>query len=303
MRDELNELPLHALFDTLCSGEELTGLIERAHGEDMGDAGDLTSLVTVDEGSQASAQIRSRADGIVCGLRLLPLVALQYDDDLSVVMHADDSDRVSARQGVATLTGSLRSLLAAERVMLNFVCHLSGIATMTARYVDVVAGTKAAIYDTRKTIPGLRRLAKYAVRCGGGRCHRIGLHDAVLIKDNHLHGLAGLTLAEKVKGAVERSKVHEPAFVEVEVDTLEQLEAVIACGIDIVLLDNMMPDDLRRAVAVRDTRAPGVQLEASGGVTLESVRAVAETGVDRIAIGALTHSAPALDLGLDIVVE
>ncbi len=303
MRDELNGLPLHKLFDTLCSEDELVVLIDRARHEDMGQAGDITSRVAIEAGSRASAQVRSRVDGVVCGLRLLSLIALHYDDDLAVNLHASDGDRVGAGQGVATVTGALRSLLAAERVMLNFVCHLSGIATMTAKYVDVVAGTKAKIYDTRKTIPGLRHLAKYAVRCGGGRCHRVGLHDAVLIKDNHLHGLTGGSLADKVRGAVERAKADEPAFVEVEVDTLEQLEDVVGCGVDIVLLDNMSPDQLRQAVAVRDTLAPDVELEASGGVTLETVRGAAETGVDRIAIGALTHSAPSLDLGMDIVVE
>lgn len=302
MCDRLNETPLPELFDTLCPERELAELIARARTEDLGEAGDVTSMVTIDADQQASAQVRSRSDGVVCGLRLLPMIAGRYDRGLAVELHAGDGDRVAAGRGVATVSGPLRPLLAAERVMLNFACHLSGIATLTARYVDAVAGTKAAIYDTRKTVPGLRRLAKYAVRCGGGRCHRIGLHDAVLIKDNHLHGLAGETLAEKVRGAVERARPYKPAFVEVEVDTLAQLDEVIGSGADIVLLDNMSPDELRRAVAARDAAAPGVRLEASGGVTLEAVRAIAEAGVDRIAIGALTHSAPALDLGLDVVV-
>ena len=203
---------------------------------------------------------------------------------------------------VGTLSGSLRGILAVERVLLNLLTHLSGIATLTAAYVAQVAGTSADIYDTRKTIPGLRDLAKYAVACGGGCNHRMGLHDAVLVKDNHIAHIAPAelpgALARMVVAA--RAAKPRPTFVEIEVDTLDQLRAVLPTGPDIVLLDNMAPDQLRDAVALRNAAAPGVLLEASGGVTLETVGAIARTGVDRIAVGALTHSAPALDLGLDI---
>jgi nicotinate-nucleotide pyrophosphorylase (carboxylating) len=202
---------------------------------------------------------------------------------------------------VAELTGSLRSLLTGERTALNFLTHLSGIASLTRRYVAAVAGTRAGIYDTRKTLPGWRVLEKYAVRMGGGRNHRVGLYDMVLIKDNHLAGwkasAANHTIAEAVR--VAREAVGPEIPVEVEVDTLEQLRDALAGQPDIVLLDNMNCERLAQAVAIRDAAAPQVELEASGGVSLETVSEIARTGVERISVGALTHSAVALDLAFD----
>jgi nicotinate-nucleotide pyrophosphorylase (carboxylating) len=219
--------------------------------------------------------------------------------------------RVSAGETLATLEGPARSLLTSERILLNLIGHLSGIATLTRKYVDAVSHTRARIYDTRKTTPGWRRLEKYAVRLGGGHNHRTGLFDAILIKDNHLAlgaaatGAAHLDAAQSVKRAREMAEsmaAGQPApqlIVEVEVDTLEQLAAVLVAGPDLVLLDNMALDVLRRAVALRDKTAPEIELEASGGVDLSNVGAIAETGVERISVGALTHSAGALDVGLD----
>ncbi len=208
------------------------------------------------------------------------------------------------------MTGAVRSLLAAERIVLNFLGRLSGIATLTRQYVEAIAGTRARIYDTRKTTPGWRRLEKYAVRCGGGHNHRAGLFDAILIKDNHVGFLSGggssaAMPAQAVHAArrfLAKTFANDPRakmIVEVEVDRLDQLEAVLQSKPEIVLLDNMSAADLRVAVAMRDAAAPGVELEASGGVTLQTVRAIAATGIDRISVGSLTHSAPALDVSLD----
>jgi nicotinate-nucleotide pyrophosphorylase (carboxylating) len=209
---------------------------------------------------------------------------------------------LSQGQPIATVIGPQRSILAAERVMLNFMTHLSGIATLTARFVAAIAGTRARILDTRKTIPGLRTLAKYAVRCGGGLSHRMGLHDAVLIKDNHLAGIPIAALKARLDEAITAARrlMPPPLFVAVEVDTLDQLQIVLRCAVDFVLLDNMPAEMMRHAAAIRDRVAPDVLLEASGQVNLQTVRAIAESGVDRISIGALTHSAPALDIGLDM---
>jgi nicotinate-nucleotide pyrophosphorylase (carboxylating) len=205
---------------------------------------------------------------------------------------------------VGQLAGPLRSLLAIERTALNFLQHLSGIATLTATYVSAVQGTRAAIYDTRKTTPGWRFLEKYAVRCGGGINHRFGLYDAVLIKDNHLAWIkdaAGLQARDPFATAIAsaRKSARPGTTIEIEVDSLGQLELALAAEPDIVLLDNFTPEHVAQAVRLRDTTAPQIKLEASGGVNLASVRALAETGVDRISVGALTHSAPALDLALD----
>jgi nicotinate-nucleotide pyrophosphorylase (carboxylating) len=214
-----------------------------------------------------------------------------------------DGDAVQAGDLIATIVGPIRALFSLERVLLNFLQRLSGIATLTARYTAAVAGTRAQILDTRKTTPGWRALEKYAVRCGGGTNHRFGLFDAMLIKDNHLACLASsVGTAEPIAAAVAAAKAAVPAggFVEIEVDTLEQLDRALACGPDIILVDNLGPEALAEAVRRRDARGPGVLLEASGGVTLATVRALAETGVDRISVGALTHSAPALDIALDV---
>jgi nicotinate-nucleotide pyrophosphorylase (carboxylating) len=203
---------------------------------------------------------------------------------------------------IARLRGPMRSLLAMERIVLNFLQRLSGIATITARFVAEVSGTRAMIYDTRKTTPGWRALEKYAVRCGGGWNHRFGLFDAVMIKDNHLAWLkaaAGQGNPEPIAAAIATARAHSRAEITVEVDSLEQFDRALACGPDIILVDNVGVDLLAEAVRRRDREAPFIQLEASGGITLDTVRAVAQSGVDRISVGALTHSARALDLALD----
>ena len=245
--------------------------------------------------------MRSRAAGRLSGAALLERVAAAYDPSLRLAVEKRDGDELQPGDVIATFHGLLRSILAMERTALNFVCHLSGIATLTAKYVEAVAGTTAKIYDTRKTVPGLRGLAKYAVACGGGHAHRRGLFDAVLIKDNHIAQLPDDDLAGRLREAVGKARrSSRTAFVEIEVDSLDQLAAALAAGADIVLLDNMTPSQMQQAVKARDEKGKGVELEASGGVNLDTVRGVAEAGVDRIAIGALTHSAPALDVGLDV---
>jgi nicotinate-nucleotide pyrophosphorylase (carboxylating) len=212
-----------------------------------------------------------------------------------------DGSHLESGQVIARVAGSLRVQLACERLALNFLQRLSGVATLTHRFVDAVAGLPCQIYDTRKTTPGWRVLEKYAVRVGGGCNHRMGLHDAVLIKDNHIVvwrlQAENRSLADAVRAA--RAAVPARTVVEIEVDSIEQLDEALPGEPDIVLLDNMTQDELRRAVAIRNQRQPGLELEASGGITLETVRAVAETGVNRISVGALTHSAPALDIALD----
>jgi nicotinate-nucleotide pyrophosphorylase (carboxylating) len=225
------------------------------------------------------------------------LVVEAVDASMSFQPQVTDGSPVAAGTVLAYLAGPLQSILAAERTALNFLQHLSGVASLTRKYVEAVAGYRARILDTRKTLPGWRLLEKYAVRMGGGVNHRLGLYDGILIKDNHLHGLGG-----DIRRAVELARSHSgnsQLAVEVEVETLEQLDQALAVKADIVLLDNMTCEQLRAAVQRRDALAPGVLLEASGGVSLATVRAIAATGVDRISVGALTHSAPALDIALD----
>lgn len=282
---------------------EVRNLVKAARREDLGPRGlDVTSLVSVPANLKATAKMDTRKHGRLAGLALLPWVVQAYDPAVELKLIAADGDAIEPGQCVAEFSGTLRSVLAIERVALNFVTHLSGIATLTSKFVETVKGTRARIYDTRKTIPGLRGLAKYAVVCGGGHSHRMGLYDAVLVKDNHIAHLGLDRLTQSLTEAVAQARALKPAvsFVEVEVDTLEQLERVLPASPDVILLDNMTTDQMRRAVALRDSIAPRVELEASGGVNLDTVRAIAQTGVERIAIGALTHSAPSLDLGLDI---
>ena len=284
--------------------DSLEALIRAARDEDLGPAGhDITSEALIEPSRMAEAHLVPRQPGVLAGGALLPAIAAAYDHRITVTTNVADGTCIKAQQPLAHFNGPLRSMLAMERVALNFVTHLSGIATLTDDYVRAAEGTSAQIYDTRKTIPGLRALAKYAVVCGGGRAHRVGLYDAMLVKDNHLAGVSLERLADVLRAAIDRARAahHEMQFVEVEVDTLAQLERVLNVGgVDIVLLDNMDMPTLREAVALRDRLAPHVSLEASGGVTLEATAEIARTGVDRIAIGALTHSAPALDVGLDL---
>ncbi len=290
-------------LEAFISSDELDALIRRARDEDLGPDGlDVTSELFVPANLLGEAAVIAREPGWLAGAALLKRVAGIYDKRLDVSIQTTDGSAIRPGQSVATLSGPMRSILSAERVAMNLITHLSGIASLTARYVEQTAGTQAQVYDTRKTLPGLRALEKYAVACGGGATHRMGLYDAVLLKDNHLAHIQPGGLTQAIADAVKRSREAYPdlTFVMVEVDTLDQLKDVLPTGVDIVLLDNMDTEQLKQAVALRDGTAPKVELEASGGVTLETIRAIAESGVDRISVGALTHSAPALDLGLDI---
>ena len=268
-------------------------LIERALAEDLGD-GDLTTRAVVPDGARARALIRQKEPGVIAGLGVAHAVFGHVDAELEWVAHCPQGLWREAGV-VAEINGSAASILAAERVALNFLGRLSGVATLTARYVRAVDGTGARILDTRKTTPGLRELEKQAVVAGGGVSHRSGLYDGILVKENH-GGLAG-GVGEAARLAVEAAADggSDPVLVEVECATLGELEEAVAAGVPRILLDNMAPDELRRAVELAKGRA---ELEASGGITLETVRAVAETGVDYISVGALTHSAPALDVSL-----
>jgi nicotinate-nucleotide pyrophosphorylase (carboxylating) len=269
--------------------------------EDLARDGDITTQAFLAPDAHGTVKIVSRQTGVVAGLPLAESVWRLLDATVEVKRLIEDGNPVVPGSIIAEVSGKTAILLAGERAALNFMTHLSGIASLTARFVAAVAGTRAGIYDTRKTLPGWRILAKYAVRAGGGHNHRMGLFDAVLIKDNHLAAWRAAdsenTVAQAIVAA--RSKVGAGVIVEVEVDTLEQLRDALTAHPDIVLLDNMGPDLLRQAVAMRDAEFSGVQLEASGGINLSNIAEIAATGVERISIGALTHSAPALDLGLD----
>lgn len=266
--------------------------IRAALAEDLGLAGDITTNATIAADTKANAVIAARKPGVVAGLDLAEAAFRDLDPHCRFKVEVADGGHVDAGATIVRVSGNARALLSAERVALNFMGRLSGIATLTRAYVDAVAGTRARILDTRKTTPGLRAFEKYAVRCGGGFSHRTGLFDAVLIKDNHIVAAGGI--AKAVSAA--RAAAGHTVKIEVEVDTLEQLDAALAAGIDCVLLDNMSAETLAKAVA----RVGGACLtEASGGVNLDTVRQIAESGVDLISVGALTHSAPVLDLGFD----
>ena len=267
-------------------------IVRAALLEDVGHGGDLTTDAIVDAGARASARIVARAAGVVAGLDAAALVFTLLDTDAEITAQAADGDLVDADTTIAHVRGRARALLTGERTALNILGRLCGIATLTHRFVALARGTKARITDTRKTTPGLRVLEKYAVRCGGGVNHRFGLDDAVLVKDNHL-AVAGSVAAAV---AAVRANVGHTVKVEVEVDTIAQLREALDTGIDAVLLDNMTLDQLAEAVRIVDGRAI---VEASGGVTVETLAAIASTGVDLISSGALTHSAPALDVALD----
>jgi nicotinate-nucleotide pyrophosphorylase (carboxylating) len=312
--------------------EDLRAILALAIREDLGMLGDWTTRALVAEDAVGRAAIVARQPGVVAGLSGVAATLAAVDPRLRWSPQTEDGKSVAKGDCVGTIEGPARGLLVAERTVLNLLGRLSGIATLARRYVEAVAGTKARIYDTRKTTPGWRRLEKYAVRCGGGWNHRGGLDEAVLIKDNHLAIVAprntspkrkqgtasqdpclrvglvsnpdtsGMSPAEAVLRARQfvARQAGDPAMViEVEVDTLEQLDAVLRAAPDIVLLDNMPPAQLREAVIRRDSVAPAIELEASGGVNLSTVRSIAESGVERISVGALTHSAVSLDFGLD----
>jgi len=287
------------------AGGDFEQLLKLALFEDTDMTGDLTCLALVPETARGTAVIVARTKGILAGVPLIPQILSAIDSALVWEAVLEDSAELARGTIVGTIRGPARGLLIAERPILNFLGRLSGIATLTKLYVEAVSGTKAHIYDTRKTTPGWRRLEKYAVNCGGGKNHRTGLYDAVLIKDNHLalgrQENAPFSPAEAVIKAKEflRGQFAELPIVEIEVDTLDQLREVLPTEPDIVLLDNMTPAQITEAIQIRNSVKPNVQLEASGGITLETIRAVAETGVNRISVGALTHSALSLDFGLD----
>ena len=287
----------------------LDALVRLAVAEDLGEAGDVTSAATIPEDAVGVGTFVQKGPGVACGLPLIGPIVKHFDERLRVEMipgfHLELIEgRHSDGRGTPLLRvrGPLRGLLAAERTALNVLSHLGGVATLTRKFARRVEGTPAQVYDTRKTRPGYRLLDKYAVAVGGGRNHRVGLFDMVLVKDNHLARLPPGPLADRLRDAVGRAKSANPDVgVEVEVDTLDQFRQVLGVpGVDVILLDNMDCPTMAKAVALRDDAGTGVELEASGGVTLETVRDIAKTGVDRIAVGALTHSAPALDIGLDV---
>lgn len=274
----------------------ITDAVRHALAEDLGRAGDITSIATIPEETPARAVMVARQPGIIAGLPLAIEAFRQLAPEMKIEAHARDGDTVTKGKSLLTIVGPARAVLAAERVALNFVGRLSGIATLTASYVKQTAGTKLRICCTRKTTPGLRALEKYAVRCGGGFNHRFGLDDAILIKDNHI-AVAG-SISEVLKRA--RAVAGHLVKVEIEVDTLDQLREVLGTGLaDVVLLDNMDISTLREAVALAASR---VVLEVSGGVTVDRIAEIAKTGVDYASSGALTHSAPNFDVALDIEV-
>ncbi len=292
--------------------------IKIAIHEDLAGGGieaDVTGRLIIPRGLEGVATLVQKARGVTCGLPAVGTICHLFDDGITVdppIDHARDGDYLEASSAqpvpLLRLRGPVRSLLAAERTMLNLVCHLSGVATMTHQFVKQCEGTAAQIFDTRKTMPGLRSLQKYAVTCGGGVNHRMALHDMVLVKDNHL-ALAGVAEGQPLHKAIEEvvARSHKEAIerpIEVEVDTMEQFREVLSVdGVDVILLDNMTPQQLQQCVSLRDATGHSTPLlEASGGVSLDTVASIARSGVERISVGAITHSVPSLDLSLDVTV-
>jgi len=322
---------LERQFAELTESGLLRRLIQLARDEDLGGApapgaggrggggggggakglsGDITSRICIPEEQEGEARIMAREAGMLAGVRVIPQVLQAFAPDVGFEARAADGHAVEAGRLVGRIAGPLRQILAAERTLLNFLGRLSGVATLTAAFVAAAReGAEAAgvtppkVLDTRKTTPGMRVVEKYAVACGGGTCHRMGLHDAVLIKDNHIAHVPPGGLAAFLSDAAARGRAARAAFIEAEVDSLDQLGVILkagGCNLDIVLLDNMAPDSLREAVRMRGASGVKVQLEASGGVSMATIGFIAATGVDRISVGGLTHSARCLDVGLDI---
>ena len=264
--------------------------------EDLGLAGDVTSDATIPASAKAVAQMNSRDDGVMAGLALAKAAFQQFDPKTKFKTFVKDGDRVKLGQKIARVEGGARSVLGGERVALNYLCHLSGIATYTSQFAERIAHTKAVVCCTRKTIPGLRAFEKYAVKCGGGSNHRYGLDDAILIKDNHI------AVAGGVREAIEAARAFAGHLIkiEVEVDTLEQLKEALKAWPDVVMLDNMGPNQLREGVAIVGGTIP---IEASGNVNIDTIQAIAESGVDMISTSKITISAPTLDIGLDINID
>jgi nicotinate-nucleotide pyrophosphorylase (carboxylating) len=280
--------------DAFVSPLEIEEAVTRALKEDLGRAGDVTSIATVPEETSGRAVVVARKPGVVSGLPLVEAAFRRVDPAIEITPHGRDGMKIAAGTKLMTIAGNARAILSAERTALNFIGHLSGIATATAAFVQRIAHTKARIICTRKTAPGLRALEKYAVRCGGGFNHRFGLDDAVLIKDNHI------AVAGGIRAVLTRAKaaIGHLVKIEIEVDSLDQLKEVLEVGLaDVVLIDNFDLDAMRKAVAMVAGR---LVIEASGGITLDSAAAIAETGVDYLSSGSLTHSVQNLDIGLDI---
>jgi nicotinate-nucleotide pyrophosphorylase (carboxylating) len=293
----LSESTRRSLIDGGLDPDQIAGIVRSAIAEDLMGGIDVTSAATIPADDRSTATFGARQDGVIAGLPVVAAVIETVCGDEASDFQATvpDGTHVVSGTKVAEVTAPTRLLLTAERTALNLLCHLSGVASSTRRWADAMEGTAAVVRDTRKTTPGLRALEKYAVRCGGGSNHRMGLSDMALVKDNHVAAAGGVTEAFR--------RVRELAStipVEIEVDTLDGLREAIGAGADEVLIDNFTPDEMREAVRLRDELNPAVRIEASGGLTLESARAVAETGVDYIAVGELTHSARVLDIGLDL---
>jgi nicotinate-nucleotide pyrophosphorylase (carboxylating) len=279
----------------LPAGFDLSDFVQRVLSEDLGQGGDVTSTATIDEGARFSAEMNCRESIVVAGLEIAEAFFRAMDPDVRIESSISDGDKLEVGALLMGLQGDARAMLTAERSALNTLQHLSGIATLTRRYVDAIAGTGAILLDTRKTLPGLRVLDKYAARMGGAQNHRMRLDDGVLIKDNHVAVNGG------VEGAVRRAKAANSGLeIQVEVDRLEQIEPALAAGAERLLLDNMTNDDLREAVGIVAGRVP---LEASGGVNLDTIRGIAESGVNYISVGRITQSAPAVDIGLDFALQ
>lgn len=286
---QLAELLENAGLDPI----EVEDVATLALAEDLAGGEDVTSVATVPADAVATADFTARSAGVVAGLRIAEaVVSLVCEEEFEVERHVEDGDRVEAGQVLLSIRSRTRDLLTAERSALNLLCHLSGIATATRAWADALEGTGAVVRDTRKTTPGLRALEKFAVRCGGGANHRMALSDAALVKDNHVIAAGGVAEAFRAVRAA-----YPDLPVEVEVDALEQITPVLEAGADLILLDNFSVEQLKEAVALVAGRA---KLEASGGLTLADAREVAQTGVDYLAVGALTHSSPILDIGLDL---
>ncbi|HNT34865.1 MAG TPA: carboxylating nicotinate-nucleotide diphosphorylase [bacterium] len=269
--------------------------IKAALQEDLGKSGDITSLWTIPDQMHGKAEIISRTSGVVCGVTVVEKVFACLDKSVETDFSVSDGDRVKSEQVVATISGSMRSILAGERTALNYLTHLSGIASLTRRFVDLASPFGVSVLDTRKTTPLLRTLEKHAVVCGGGKNHRMGLYDMVLIKDNHIAAVGGVRQAIR---AAKASRENEDIQIEVEVSTIQEARIAAEEGVDIILLDNMTPAIVRDAVEVIAGMA---EVEVSGGITLENVHDYAITGIDRVSIGSLTHSVHALDMSLEIV--
>ncbi|MEU8415108.1 carboxylating nicotinate-nucleotide diphosphorylase [Amycolatopsis japonica] len=293
---EFSPWVVKALADHGLDVADVQRVVTTALAEDLRYGPDATTNATVPESARALAELTPRTAGVVAGIPVaLAVFDVVLGSSLEILAARDDGDRLTAGEPALVVRGPVRGLLTAERTALNLLCHLSGIATATAAWVAAVEGTGCRVRDSRKTLPGLRLLEKYAVRAGGGVNHRLGLGDAVLIKDNHV------VAAGSVTAALAAAREHAPELhCEVEVDDLDQLEEALTAGADEVLLDNFTPDECAKAVDRRDEVSPKTRLESSGGLRLDVARAYAESGVDFLAVGALTHSSPALDLGMDL---